>query len=72
MGEKGEGFIGTMIKDIWRITRGGWKWGKKVGRVGVGGEEGKGRKLYLNTNKEINIKKRNQCSHEVNWIYKYF
>ena len=37
MGEKGEGFTGTIIKDIWTITRGAWKhgggegWGSGVG-----------------------------------------
>ena len=45
MGEKGEGFIGTIIKDIWKATRGDWKQGKEVGRAGVvergGGERQK-------------------------------
>ena len=42
MGEKGEGFTGTNIKDTWTITRKRWKLGKVVGRDGVvgrGGEE---------------------------------
>ena len=40
MGEKGEGFTGTIIKDTWTITRGGgWKQGKEVGRAGVGGRQ---------------------------------
>ena len=42
MGEKGEGFTGTIIKDIWTITRGGWKQGG--GREGWGGAEGWGKK----------------------------
>ena len=50
MGEKGEGFRATIIKDIWTITRGRWKQGREVGRAGV--VEGKGRKLYLNNNKK--------------------
>ena len=39
MGEKGEGFTGTIIKDIWTITRGVWKQGRELGRAGeVGGK----------------------------------
>ena len=54
MGEKGEGFTGTIIKDIWTITKGGGRngggrWGGLEWRVRVGG---KGRKLYLNNNKK--------------------
>ena len=53
--EKGEGFIGTIIKDVWTITRGG---GNGGGRLGWwGGLEGKGRKLYLNNNKKTSLKK---------------
>ena len=37
MGEKGEGFTGTIIKDIWTTRRGWWKWGREVGRAGVVG-----------------------------------
>ena len=33
MGEKGEGFTGTIIKDIWMTTKGGWKWGREAGRA---------------------------------------
>ena len=44
MGEKGEGLTGTITKDTWTITRGG---GNRGG-VGV-----KGRKLYLNNNKNL-------------------
>ena len=53
MGEKGEGFTGTTIKDTWTITRGGrWKQGREVGKAGVWGRVGgKGRKLYLKHNK---------------------
>ena len=32
--EKGEGFAGTIIKDTWTITEGGWKW--EVGGEGWG------------------------------------
>ena len=32
MGEKGDGFTGTTIKDTWTTTRGGWKWEREVGR----------------------------------------
>ena len=53
MGEKGEGFTGTTIKDTWTITgEVGWKQGREVGKVGVVGRGGgNGRKLYLNNNK---------------------
>ena len=50
MGEKGEGFTGTIIKDTWIIMRGlemGGRWGELGCWAGVGG---KGRKLYLNNN----------------------
>ena len=53
-GGKGEGLTGTIIKDIWTITRGGWKqeWG--CGGLGWwGGVGGKGRKLHLNNNKNF-------------------
>ena len=59
MGKKGKGFAGTIIKDTWTITREGWKQGREVGRAGWwGGVGGKGRKLYLNSNKKCkkNIK----------------
>ena len=46
MGEKGEGFTGTTIKDTWTKTRQDGTWGGIWGRLGRGG--GKGRKLYLN------------------------
>ena len=36
MGEKGEGFTGTIIKDTWTITRGGVETGEG-GREGWGG-----------------------------------
>lgn len=39
MGEKGEGFIVTTIKDTWTITRQGGNKGRKWG--GWGGGEGK-------------------------------
>ena len=42
MGEKGERFAGTIIKDTWTITG-----GREVGRAGG---RGKGRKPYLNYN----------------------
>ena len=53
MGEKGEVFTGTTIKDTWTVTRwmGGWKQRREVGRAGVvGSDGGKGRKLYWNNN----------------------
>ena len=54
MGEKGEGFTGTIIEDIWTITV-GWKWGGRQGGLGWwGGVGGKGRKLYLNNNNKKN------------------
>ena len=55
MGEKGEGFSGTTIKDSWTKPRwgvgsvegggNGWGWGKVV--------RGKCRQLYLNKNNII-------------------
>ena len=33
-------------------NKGGWKWGREVGRARVGG---KGRKLYLNNNKKKRV-----------------
>ena len=52
MGEKGEGFTGTIIKDIWTTTRGGWKWGREVGRVrAVGRGRGKRQRTVLEHNK---------------------
>ena len=44
MGEKSEGFTGTIIKDTWTITKGGgnrggrWRW---LGLWGGVGEKGK-------------------------------
>ena len=41
-GEKGEGFIGTTIKDTWTKMGEGWKQGRVVGIAGVvrkGGEK---------------------------------
>ena len=40
MGGKGEGFTGTIIKDTWTVTKGGWKQEREVGRVGVVGRGG--------------------------------
>ena len=56
---KGEGFIGTIIKDTWTMTRWGGRnrggrWGGLWWWGGVGEE---GRKLYLNNNKK-KLKKR--------------
>ena len=48
MGEKGKGFTETIIKDTWTITRGGGNRGRWWGEVGK-----KGRKLYLNNNKNV-------------------
>ena len=33
-------FTGTIIKDTWTVTRGGWKQEREVGRVGVVGRGG--------------------------------
>ena len=44
MGEKGEGFTGTTIKDTWTKTKGS-------GRLGWGGEMGGKAENYLNRNK---------------------
>ena len=42
-GEKGEGFVGTIIKDTWIITRvGGWK--REGGAEGWGLGWGRGKK----------------------------
>ena len=50
MGEKGEGFTGTIIKDTWTKPRGrGVTRGGRWGRLGWGRVvRGKGRQLYLN------------------------
>ena len=49
---KGEGFVGTIIKDTWRITGEGSGNGREVWRAGGWAEvEGKGRDLYLDNNK---------------------
>ena len=45
---KGEGFVGTIIKDTWTITRG--QGGNRGGKWGDGEGWGEGRKLYLNNN----------------------
>ena len=48
MGEKGEGFTGTIIKDKWTTTRGEWEWGREAGRAGVVGRgRGKRQKTVL-------------------------
>ena len=48
MGEKGEGFTGTTIKDTWTITRVEWKQGREVGRAGVlGRHEGERQKTVF-------------------------
>ena len=39
MGEKGEGFAGTIIKDTWTIIR-EWKQGREMERAGVVGRGG--------------------------------
>ena len=52
MGEKGEGFTRTIIKDIWTIhTVGGGNGGGRRGGLGWWGRvRGKGRNLYLDNN----------------------
>ena len=53
MGEKGKGFTGTIIKDMWTTTRGCGNMGRRWGGLEYwGGEGGEGRKLYLNNNKK--------------------
>ena len=53
MGEKGEGFTRTIIKDTWTITRTGRNRGRRWGGLGLWGGVGrKGRKLYLHNNKK--------------------
>ena len=64
MGEKGDGFIGTIIKNTWTISRGIGNRGGRWGGLGwCGGVRGKVRKLYLNNNKnvkKIKINKKNK------------
>ena len=58
MGGEGEVFTGITIKDTWTITKEGGNMGGRWRGLGWwGGVEGKGRKLYLNNNKKININK---------------
>ena len=45
MGEKGEGFSVTCIKDTWTKPRGGWKQGREVGMVAAVVVGGKCRQL---------------------------
>ena len=53
MGDKGEGFTRTIIKDTWTITRSGGNRGRRWGGLGwCGGVGRKGRKLYLHNNKK--------------------
>ena len=54
MGEKGKGFTGTIIKDIWTITSGGGVETGEGGEEGWGGGERLGGKAenYLNNNKK--------------------
>ena len=64
MGEKGEGFTGTTIKDTWTITRGDGNRGGRWGGLGWwGGVGGKGRKLYLSNNKKILFTKKKNDYH---------
>ena len=54
IGEKGEGFGRTTIKDTWTITRAGGNRGERWGGLGWWeGVGGKDRKLYLNNNKKV-------------------
>ena len=54
-GEKGERFVGTIIKDTWTIMGVGGGNGRELGRAwSWGGVGGKGRELYLNNNKILN------------------
>ena len=59
MGEKCEGFEGTIIKDTWTITRGeGWKQGREVGRAGVVGRGGGERQKTVLEQHQKMLKKR--------------
>ena len=62
MGEKGEGFTGTVVNDTWTITR--WGCGSRAGRWGgLGWWRGmwrKGRTLYMNNNKKCFKKYKNK------------
>ena len=40
MREKGEGFTRIIIKYIWTITMGWWKWWREMGRARVVGRGG--------------------------------
>ena len=52
MGERGEGFTGTTMEDTWTTINGGGNRGGRWGRLGWWeGVRGKGRKLFLNNNK---------------------
>ena len=46
-GEKGEGFVGTIIKDTWTITGGGWKWEGGGEGWGLGWGGGKRQRTLL-------------------------
>ena len=47
MEEKGEGFVGTIIKDTWTITRGSGNRGRRWGGLGLWGEVGGRQKTIL-------------------------
>ena len=49
MGEKGEGFTGTIIKDIWTIMGGAVEMGERGGE-GWGGGRGRKAENYLDNN----------------------
>ena len=62
MGEKGEGFTGTTIKDTWTKTKGS-------GRLGWGGEMGGKAENYLNRNKNQKYFKKYIFSHSVFQVF---
>ena len=47
LGEKGEGFVGTIIKDQWTIMGGGWKQEGGVEGWGLGWGRGKSHRTML-------------------------
>ena len=62
-GEKGKGFVGTIIKDTWTIT--GWKWDGGGECWGLGWGAGKRQRTELEQKN-----KKNQCVHKI-YMYLY-
>ena len=57
MGEKGESFTGTSIKDTWTTTREGGNRGGRWGGLGWRGGVGGKAENYVNNNKNLKKKK---------------